>query len=124
MADERRIRELAHQLWEEEGRPGGRERAHWAEAERRLRAEAEGLAPTAPDQGPVDPLRNPVPIPPAEDPEYPAITGPEELPPGVSHAGLNPSEVIEEGTGPGSTGRRWTGKARLRRRPGKSTLEP
>ena len=122
--DEQRIRERAHRLWEEEGRPEGRELAHWAEAERQVRAEAEGIVPTAPDQDPVDPLRNPVPIPPADDPEYPAVTGPVEMPSTVSRAGLNPSEVLEEGTGPGSTGRRWTGRTPLRRRPGGSTLEP
>ena len=33
MADtEQRIRERAHQIWEEEGRPEGREREHWERA--------------------------------------------------------------------------------------------
>jgi hypothetical protein len=33
MADtEQRIRERAHQIWEEEGRPEGRERDHWERA--------------------------------------------------------------------------------------------
>jgi hypothetical protein len=29
MADETRVREIAHRLWEQEGRPEGRENAHW-----------------------------------------------------------------------------------------------
>ena len=32
------IRDLAHRIWEAEGRPTGRETEHWAEAEARLRA--------------------------------------------------------------------------------------
>ncbi len=31
---EQRIREQAHRLWLAEGKPQGRERAHWEEAER------------------------------------------------------------------------------------------
>jgi hypothetical protein len=31
-----RIRERAHQIWEEQGRPEGRELEHWHEAERQL----------------------------------------------------------------------------------------
>ncbi len=33
-----RVRDLAYQLWEQEGRPAGRERDHWLEAERLLSA--------------------------------------------------------------------------------------
>lgn len=29
MASENRIRELAHQIWEAEGRPQGRQKLHW-----------------------------------------------------------------------------------------------
>jgi Protein of unknown function (DUF2934) len=37
MADrEDRIRERAQQIWEEQGRPEGRELEHWHEAERQL----------------------------------------------------------------------------------------
>jgi hypothetical protein len=32
---ENRIRLIAYGIWEEEGKPDGRERAHWHEAERR-----------------------------------------------------------------------------------------
>jgi hypothetical protein len=31
---DQRIRELAHRLWEQEGRPGGQEKRHWEMAER------------------------------------------------------------------------------------------
>jgi Protein of unknown function (DUF2934) len=30
------VRHLAHQLWEQQGRPNGQELDHWLEAERRL----------------------------------------------------------------------------------------
>jgi hypothetical protein len=33
------IRARAHQIWESEGSPDGREADHWSEAERQLRAE-------------------------------------------------------------------------------------
>ena len=125
MTHEARIREQAHQLWVQEGKPEGRELAHWHEAERQVRAEAgDEPVPTLSDHGWADPLRNPVLIPPAEDPEYPAITGPVEVPAGVSRAGLNPSEVFEEGKGPGSTGEPWSGNVPVRQRSGNSTLEP
>ena len=34
------VRALAYRIWEEEGRPHGRAAVHWAEAERRLSADA------------------------------------------------------------------------------------
>jgi hypothetical protein len=34
--DTLRARHLAHQLWEQQGRPNGQELDHWLEAERRL----------------------------------------------------------------------------------------
>ena len=34
-----RVRELAHQLWEEQGRPVGRDKEIWLEAERLLHSE-------------------------------------------------------------------------------------
>ncbi|MBV8568725.1 MAG: DUF2934 domain-containing protein [Methylobacteriaceae bacterium] len=34
---EDRIRARAHQIWEEEGRPEGRDREHWERAEREVR---------------------------------------------------------------------------------------
>lgn len=33
---EHRVREIAHRLWEEEGRPAQQEKRHWATAERML----------------------------------------------------------------------------------------
>ena len=33
---EHRVREIAHRLWEEEGRPADQEKRHWATAERML----------------------------------------------------------------------------------------
>ena len=37
---EHRVREIAHRLWEEEGRPSDQEKRHWATAERMFDAEA------------------------------------------------------------------------------------
>ncbi len=37
---EHRIRERAHLIWEREGRPSGREEAHWAQASAEIAAEA------------------------------------------------------------------------------------
>lgn len=37
---ERRVREIAHRLWEEEGRPADQEKRHWATAERIFDTEA------------------------------------------------------------------------------------
>jgi hypothetical protein len=142
---EQKIRERAHVLWETEGRPEGREHDHWREAERQVVAEEAGEGqPQAPDEAavgsqggpPADPLRNPEPIPPAEDVAYPAITGPEEVPdiPGARE-GLNPAEIVEERRSTSTAGaarptrtagKRKTGSAEvpLRKRPGSSTLEP
>jgi hypothetical protein len=124
MPDEQRVRERAHQLWERDGRPEGGELAFWHEAERQLRAETEGMVPVAPDEGPVDPLRNPESYAPAQDPEYPAITGPVELPAGASLAGQNPAEVVEEARSPGATGEPGSARVPLHERTGRSTLEP
>lgn len=132
MGDDRepRIRAQAYRIWEEEGRPDGRAERHWREAERRVAAEDAGGSP------PADPLRNPELIPPAEDVEYPAITGPEQVVPDVEGArtSLNPSEIVDERTaealqpeaGKSGAGTRRAGSAEvsLRERPGRSTLEP
>jgi len=40
MSREDRIRAKAHELWEADGKPKGREQDHWAEAERLIDAEA------------------------------------------------------------------------------------
>ena len=46
MADrEQQVREIAHRLWEEEGRPSDQEKRHWATAERMFDAEADAKRP-------------------------------------------------------------------------------
>ncbi|KAA8920703.1 MULTISPECIES: DUF2934 domain-containing protein [Xanthomonas] len=51
---QRRIRQLAHEIWEAEGRPDGHAARHWAMAERLVAAEAaaeadaEALPPSQP----------------------------------------------------------------------------
>ena len=52
-AREQRVRARAHAIWEREGRPEGREKRHWAEAEAELRA-GEGPG-RAHDRGPPEP---------------------------------------------------------------------
>jgi hypothetical protein len=69
---ESRIRERAHRLWEEESRPDGREREHWAEAERQVVLEQgmgepvepapelpPGQRPEPQPEAPAEPLRRP-----------------------------------------------------------------
>src|ERR1700736_5785062 len=46
--NERRIRKRAHQIWEENGRPSGRDKEFWFQAEREFR-EAENLAKESED---------------------------------------------------------------------------
>jgi hypothetical protein len=45
MADEKAIRERAYHIWEEEGRPHGRDREHWERASREIEAEAKKRRP-------------------------------------------------------------------------------
>lgn len=90
---ERRIRERAHRLWEEEGQPEGRGHEHWREAERQIMIESgmgepAGAQPHLPPDDrpepqpdpPADPFRNPEPNDPGRDLQYPASTGPQEVP--------------------------------------------
>lgn len=44
---EDRIRERAHELWQREGSPEGREQDHWQQAEREIDAETTGEGETA-----------------------------------------------------------------------------
>lgn len=47
------IRQRAHEIWEQEGRPHGKEREHWDRAEREVAQGAEGItgkSPFAADQ--------------------------------------------------------------------------
>ena len=47
----RRVRERAHQIWQNEGRPEGREQEHWNRAEQELAGEdTRGAAPDAAGQ--------------------------------------------------------------------------
>jgi len=45
---EHRVREIAHRLWEEEGRPPHQEKRHWATAERMFDAQGTSSAGTEP----------------------------------------------------------------------------
>ncbi|MFK8252795.1 DUF2934 domain-containing protein [Ancylobacter terrae] len=60
--DERedRIRERAHKLWEEEGRPDGRAEAHWFQAKEIVAVEENGAAALKPVEEsaapPVEPI--------------------------------------------------------------------
>ena len=59
MADEGRIRERAHAIWEAEGRPEGREQEHWQRACRELGVNVvAGENPGGPNLGgsPVTPI--------------------------------------------------------------------
>jgi hypothetical protein len=47
MQDEERVRQRAHEIWEEAGRPDGQHEAHWEQAAREI--EAEGDDPSAVD---------------------------------------------------------------------------
>jgi hypothetical protein len=52
---EERIREKAHSMWEQEGRPEGQDSRHWEEAEKQL-VEADSVAAGQPSK---DPKREP-----------------------------------------------------------------
>lgn len=41
-----RLEVLAYKIWEEQGRPEGRQEDHWAEAERRLRSASDAPGQT------------------------------------------------------------------------------
>ena len=43
--DEQMVRARAHQIWEEEGRPEGREQLHWERAVREIREIRDGQKP-------------------------------------------------------------------------------
>lgn len=48
---EQQIRERAHAIWEEEGRPEGRDAEHWERAGREIEAEGDRVAPPATASG-------------------------------------------------------------------------
>ena len=49
---EQRVREIAHRLWEEEGRPCDQDKRHWATAERIFDSEQGGAMPVATSKRP------------------------------------------------------------------------
>ena len=57
MQDDSRIRERAHQIWEQAGRPDGEHQAHWLQAEREIATE--GGAPGATNSDPSPTLNAP-----------------------------------------------------------------
>jgi hypothetical protein len=51
---EKRIREVAHRIWEDEGRPPGQEKRHWEMAESLIDVGNDPIEPTSlPEPGPV-----------------------------------------------------------------------
>lgn len=52
MTDEQRIRELAYQIWESEGRPEGEEARHWQMAVKLLGSEQKGELQPTPEKKP------------------------------------------------------------------------
>lgn len=99
-----RIRERAHQIWENEGRPDGREMQHWEQASREIDAESTGQGV---DTGKV--------LPPGSG------AGSQGLASGLQPGGSIPSGgpgtgVGSVGTGGGSTAARPTGTAAKSRR--------
>jgi hypothetical protein len=54
---EERIREKAHAMWEQEGRPTGQELRHWEEAEKAV-VEADSIAAGQPSKNPAHEPRN------------------------------------------------------------------
>lgn len=68
MLDDDRIRQRAHEIWEREGRPLGREAQHWAEARAEIakeevrdsaRAESNATLPPTPETKPGQLFRDP-----------------------------------------------------------------
>jgi hypothetical protein len=47
---EQRILERAHQIWEEEGRPHGRDQEHWRQAEQEINLRPLAAPPIQPDK--------------------------------------------------------------------------
>lgn len=82
---ESRIRERAHQIWEREGRPEGREAAHWEMAKEQIAIEDNQRNITKP---------NPV----ANGHEYADQTGPVEPLEAVENAGEFPT-LTDQGEG-------------------------
>lgn len=94
---ERRIRQRAHELWEAEGRPEGRDIEHWREAERQIMFE-EGLGEPTPGGEPDLPRPDrpepqpEIPADPSPAPDVGTPGQPSELPPS------GPQEMPDTGT--------------------------
>ena len=111
-AGKEQIRARAYELWEREGRPHGRDRQHWEQAERELRNQ--GPAPAGASEGlkvtPYnDPTRSPGPV---EGGAYPSGSG--GISSGLQSGGMRPgggpaATQGSVGTGGGSTAGRPTG---------------
>ena len=52
MNREERIRQRAHEIWEREGRPEGREQQHWYQALEEIMVEEEGSLSSAGEEDP------------------------------------------------------------------------
>lgn len=103
---DQRTRERAHQLWEQEGRPEGREHEHWDRAAREI--EEQEADRDSSDRGA---LKN--------DEEVPAarVGSGSGLQPGGTTPGGGPGTGMGSlGTGGGSTGGAATGSVRKHRR--------
>ena len=102
---DQRIRIRAHELWEREGRPDGKEQDHWLEASRQIEAEVSGAAKgkksAASDRGPAQPRGG-------------VSSGLQ--PGGVTPGGGPGASQGSIGTGGGSTAGKATGSARKSRK--------
>ncbi|MEN3161057.1 DUF2934 domain-containing protein [Tistrella mobilis] len=86
----RRLEKIAHRIWVEEGRPHGRDRAHWAAAEAELealeaanRSVPETGRAAGPEDGPYEAGPTlPVPGPPVPGPPVPGSPAPSAAEPG------------------------------------------
>ncbi|KYO55591.1 DUF2934 domain-containing protein (plasmid) [Tistrella mobilis] len=81
----RRLEKIAHRIWVEEGRPHGRDRAHWAAAEAELEAlEAanRSVPETGRAAGPEDGPYEAGPTPPVPGPPVPGSPAPSAAEPG------------------------------------------
>lgn len=56
---ESRVRQRAHEIWEREGRPEGRDREHWKQAEAELQAENRKSAAKEPKAAKARPAAKP-----------------------------------------------------------------
>lgn len=78
MTNEQRIRELAYQIWESEGRPEGQDARHWQMAIKLLDSEQKGDLQPAPDKKTATRKPRSKPVAPANDEtqmEKPALLG-------------------------------------------------